>query len=188
MWGKKPRIYYHGIPKTCNNCYNIGHLKVQCTSAPRTWWQYIESLKESGAIPESYFGSWLTNSAQTDQPISQSPIPGAASGIDTSAQNQLLQQLTNQVAHLQQQIVTPTPTRGGPYPSRPRGRGRVFQHSTRGRGRAPIDLTYTPSRGRGFYQGGQQRNQHRGRPYGRGCGDTQRGNFNQFNHFNQHYN
>lgn len=117
IYGKKARIYYHGIPKLCNNCYQLGHLKVICQNETKTWKQYIETLKNSG-VPESFFGSWINKSGQVVHQTtpSQSPAPGVQNSTVPNANNQQIQQLTQELAELKKSFVTPNhrgnPTRG----------------------------------------------------------------------------
>jgi len=58
--GRKARIYYHGIPKQCTNCWELEHIKPECTTKdnPITWLGYIESLRQLD-IPDKLFGNWL---------------------------------------------------------------------------------------------------------------------------------
>jgi hypothetical protein len=60
MWGKKVRIYYHGISSFCTNCYDIGHPRNECKAKSSTWKDYIDHLVGSG-IPSRIFGCWLTS-------------------------------------------------------------------------------------------------------------------------------
>jgi hypothetical protein len=60
MWGKKARIYYHGLPLFCVNCYEIGHSAKDCGSDSITWRNYIERLLQTGIKPV-LFGSWLAS-------------------------------------------------------------------------------------------------------------------------------
>jgi hypothetical protein len=64
MWGKKVRIYYHGISSFCTNCYGIGHPRNECKEKSSTWTDYINYLVETG-IPSRIFGSWLSSNLST---------------------------------------------------------------------------------------------------------------------------
>jgi hypothetical protein len=59
MWGKKARVYYHGIPPFCVSCYGLGHVKNSCDSETISWRDYIHRLVDSG-ISKELFGSWLS--------------------------------------------------------------------------------------------------------------------------------
>jgi hypothetical protein len=58
MWGKKARVYYHGIPPFCVSCYELGHVKNSCKSGTISWRDYIHRLTDTG-ISKELFGSWL---------------------------------------------------------------------------------------------------------------------------------
>ena len=60
MWGKKARVYYHGIPLFCSICYSIGHNNLNCDNKTASWKDYIDDLRDSG-IPSEIFGPWLTS-------------------------------------------------------------------------------------------------------------------------------
>jgi hypothetical protein len=58
MWGKKARVYYHGIPSFCVGCYTVGHVKADCEDNTISWKDYINDLLDSG-IEKRLFGSWF---------------------------------------------------------------------------------------------------------------------------------
>jgi hypothetical protein len=58
MWGKKARVYYHGIPGFCVACHETGHVKNDCDSDSISWRDYIKKLVADG-VPKPLFGSWL---------------------------------------------------------------------------------------------------------------------------------
>ncbi len=64
MWGKKVRVYYHGISSFCTNCYSVGHPRSECKSNSSTWKNYIDYLVSTG-IPTKLFGSWLSSNLST---------------------------------------------------------------------------------------------------------------------------
>jgi hypothetical protein len=64
MWGKKVRIYYHGISSFCTNCYEVGHPRNECKGKSSTWTDFINYLVSTG-IPSKIFGSWLTSNLST---------------------------------------------------------------------------------------------------------------------------
>jgi hypothetical protein len=73
IWGKKARVYYHGIPIFCGSCHDIGHSRSECRNRAITWTDYIRSLSSTG-IPSELFGSWLSTNLSTTrdtQPIAQ---------------------------------------------------------------------------------------------------------------------
>ncbi len=73
MWGKKARIYYHGIPLYCVSCNEIGHVKNECQADPVSWKSYIQRLVKDG-ISTELFGAWI-NSNLTSSRVSQYDVP-----------------------------------------------------------------------------------------------------------------
>jgi hypothetical protein len=59
MFGKKVRIYYHGMRKQCSNCYDLDHLRKDCTSPKLNWIGYVDKLRKTGKYEDQMFGSWL---------------------------------------------------------------------------------------------------------------------------------
>jgi hypothetical protein len=74
IWGKKARVYYHGIPIFCGSCHDIGHSRAECGNKAVTWTDYIKNLAGTG-IPLELFGSWLasnlSNTREAQQNIPQ---------------------------------------------------------------------------------------------------------------------
>jgi len=79
IFGKKARVYYHGMPLFCGGCHSVGHLKVDCRQDHTDWyffaaisyflnwcwwnlfnsrWGFIERLKSVG-VPLELFGTWV---------------------------------------------------------------------------------------------------------------------------------
>jgi len=58
IFGIKTRAYYHGMPKQCGKCYTLGHIKQECQSQPKTWFQYVTELKDQG-VPSEHLGNWV---------------------------------------------------------------------------------------------------------------------------------
>jgi len=59
MFGKRIRLYHHGMKKQCNQCFGLGHLKKDCESDRITWMEYVEKLRNTGKYEDQMFGSWL---------------------------------------------------------------------------------------------------------------------------------
>jgi hypothetical protein len=59
MFGKKIRVFYHGMPHQCNGCYQLGHMKSECTNEKQNWKTYVNQLRDSGKFEKYLFGSWL---------------------------------------------------------------------------------------------------------------------------------
>jgi hypothetical protein len=66
MFGRKVRIYYHGMRKQCNNCYDLDHLKKDCTAPRLNWMGYVEKLRKTGKYEDQMFGSWLDEPRTTE--------------------------------------------------------------------------------------------------------------------------
>jgi hypothetical protein len=64
MWGKKVRVYYHGISSFCTNCYEIGHPRSECKGKSSSWKDYVDFLVSTG-IPSKLFGTWLSSNLST---------------------------------------------------------------------------------------------------------------------------
>jgi hypothetical protein len=57
--GRKVLVSYPGIPKSCNNCYQVGHLKRNCHSKKRDWLHRVAELRASGNFEDELFGGWI---------------------------------------------------------------------------------------------------------------------------------
>ncbi len=73
MWGKKVRVYYHGIPFFCVNCYEIGHNRNDCPNKTISWKDNINYLVSTG-INSELFGTWIDSNVSTTRE-SQSDVP-----------------------------------------------------------------------------------------------------------------
>ncbi len=57
MYGQKAQVSYPGIPRMCNRCYKVGHLRRDCNNIKKDWVQYIVELLDSG-LKKELIGSW----------------------------------------------------------------------------------------------------------------------------------
>jgi hypothetical protein len=57
--GRKVQIYYPGIPRSCNNCYQEGHVKRNCKSKKIDWLQRVIQIRQSGKFEDELFGGWI---------------------------------------------------------------------------------------------------------------------------------
>jgi hypothetical protein len=56
--GQKCLVSYPGIPRLCNRCYGIGHMRRECNNIKRDWIEYVKDFVDGG-IKIDYIGSWL---------------------------------------------------------------------------------------------------------------------------------
>jgi hypothetical protein len=57
IYGQKAQIFYAGIPRQCNRCYKVGHLRRDCQNKKKDWIAYVIELLEEG-VEESLIGTW----------------------------------------------------------------------------------------------------------------------------------
>ncbi len=57
MYGQKVQVSYPGIPRMCNRCYTVGHLRRDCNNKKKDWIVYVIDLIENG-INKELVGSW----------------------------------------------------------------------------------------------------------------------------------
>lgn len=58
MYGQKVQVSYPGIPRMCNRCYMVGHLRRDCNNKKKDWIVYVNELLEDGSIRKELIGSW----------------------------------------------------------------------------------------------------------------------------------
>ncbi len=58
MYGQKCQINYPGIPRMCNRCYTVGHLRRDCQNKKRDWVEYIVALVFDNAFDVELIGTW----------------------------------------------------------------------------------------------------------------------------------
>jgi len=57
--GRKLQVGYPGIPKACNNCYQLGHMKRNCKNKKKEWLERVGDLRQSGEFEDELFGGWI---------------------------------------------------------------------------------------------------------------------------------
>ncbi len=57
--GRKVSVNYPGIPKMCNNCYKIGHVKRSCKSLKKDWVEHVREVRATGRFEDDLFGGWI---------------------------------------------------------------------------------------------------------------------------------
>jgi hypothetical protein len=57
--GRKVLVNYPGMPRACNNCYLVGHLKRNCKGKKKDWLDRVKDLRDSGDFEDSMFGGWI---------------------------------------------------------------------------------------------------------------------------------
>ncbi len=77
MYGQKAIVSYPGIPKQCNRCYVVGHLRRDCQNTKKEWVHYISDLLDEGQVKREYIGSWISaiskwKNARSNPPIAES--------------------------------------------------------------------------------------------------------------------
>jgi len=58
MYGQKVQVNYPGIPRMCNRCYLVGHLRRECNNKKRDWIEYVVNLIENDGIKSDFVGTW----------------------------------------------------------------------------------------------------------------------------------
>jgi hypothetical protein len=58
IFSQKAVVQYAGIPKMCNRCYLIGHMRCDCNNRKRDWIAYVNSLIEEEGIDVKLVGTW----------------------------------------------------------------------------------------------------------------------------------
>lgn len=58
MYGQKVQVFYPGIPRMCNRCYSVGHLRRDCNNKKVDWIAHIAGLIEQNGIKKELIGSW----------------------------------------------------------------------------------------------------------------------------------
>jgi hypothetical protein len=57
MYGQKVQVYYPGIPRQCNRCYGVGHMRRDCNNIKKDWIIYVKEFVENGVEVE-LIGTW----------------------------------------------------------------------------------------------------------------------------------
>jgi hypothetical protein len=57
--GRKLQVAYPGIPKSCNHCYQSGHLKRACKNKKLDWIGKVREMRASGKFTDDMFGGWI---------------------------------------------------------------------------------------------------------------------------------
>jgi hypothetical protein len=58
MYGQKAQVHYPGIPRQCNRCYVVGHLRRECNNKKVDWVAYVASFADESSVKNDYIGSW----------------------------------------------------------------------------------------------------------------------------------
>jgi hypothetical protein len=56
--GKRVRIYYKGIDKLCQNCYEKGHTKKTCKNDWKNWMEYVDMFAMKYDFGDEFLGRW----------------------------------------------------------------------------------------------------------------------------------
>ncbi len=57
MYGQKVVVSYPGIPRMCNRCYIVGHIRRDCQNKKKDWIEFVNDLVTAGLDVE-LIGSW----------------------------------------------------------------------------------------------------------------------------------
>ena len=57
--GRKVQISYPGIPRACNNCYQLGHMRRNCKASKREWIERVAEMRSTGEFEDELFGGWI---------------------------------------------------------------------------------------------------------------------------------
>jgi hypothetical protein len=171
MWGKKVRIYYHGIPFFCVTCYEVGHNRNTCPNSLISWKDYINFLIGTG-ISTELFGSWLesnisvTRENQSNVPQPFFEIDRAETEADPENEEIDFNSLPQNVVNLLRKLSSSTPISGkkAPLPisdSKLKAKNRQ-QNYFRGRGRGRGNSNPNQTQSQNFNQNASFRGRGRG--------------------------
>jgi hypothetical protein len=59
MYGRKVRLYHHGMDKQCNSCNEIGHMKQECKGTKINWHGNVQMVRKTGRFEDLMLGFWL---------------------------------------------------------------------------------------------------------------------------------
>jgi hypothetical protein len=112
MWGKKARVYYHGIPSFCVGCYTVGHVKADCEENSISWKDFINNLLDLG-IEKRLFGSWfrsnLSLSRDTHATFAQPNLKRKTSNSNENDEDLTLETLSPKLLELFKKFQSSTP-------------------------------------------------------------------------------
>jgi len=78
-FGKKIIVYYRAQPIQCSKCYELGHVRKNCTASVVNWLGYVKNLRSLNYIPDKLFGVWLgylrASEANSQQPTDPPSSP-----------------------------------------------------------------------------------------------------------------
>jgi len=57
-FGKKLYSQYRGQPILCSSCFELGHLRKECSNPRRYWAEYVRAIFATKQYPSELFGSW----------------------------------------------------------------------------------------------------------------------------------
>ncbi len=168
MWGKKARVYYHGIPPFCVSCYDLGHVKNACKSETISWRDYIHRMVDAG-ISKDLFGSWLscnlsvTQSSEHRQPsFSKTSNKSLNNSNDSITPQQLLDFFKKFQASTPNNVSTPTSNKSNSGSKASSSKSKPSSNSKSTSGKKPESTK----------QDSQNQNRNRGRGRGRGRGKS----------------
>ena len=57
-FGRRMQVFYHGQPKVCGACYDVGHVRKNCINLRVEWMIYVKRIHEEMDVPLSMLGKW----------------------------------------------------------------------------------------------------------------------------------
>jgi hypothetical protein len=59
MFGKRVRVFHHGMHTQCNGCFELGHRRWECKNKKINWREYIEVMRKTNQFEDRLFGTWI---------------------------------------------------------------------------------------------------------------------------------
>jgi hypothetical protein len=154
MYGKKVRIFYHGMMRQCNGCYKLGHMKWECKEEKSNWKTYVATLRSTGNFEDVLFGSWLDERSEEEK-------MDTGKTQDKNSEEDLRNLLQNS-AELRKAMKTYIDKNKAKKPQEPRPRSRDRSRSNERYNRNKRERSRSPYRGPNHNRGGRSYSNPRG--------------------------
>ena len=140
MFGKKVRVFYHGMMRQCNGCFGLGHLKWECKNPKANWRGYVASLKATARFEDQLLGSWLEVKEAKEDPkkTDEKNAEGAEKGKGENKKGEKdLRELLNDPSQLRKALESFVSKNKRRSPSRRSSRSPRRRSRSRSRSRSP---------------------------------------------------